>query len=112
MEFNEYQDLAQKTAKKDTAVSLFNGPLGLAGEAGEVVDLLKKTLIHGHPLDVALLKEELGDVLWYLAEIAAKAELKLEDIAIANIEKLKKRYPEGFSLTASLARVDKFMKPK
>jgi NTP pyrophosphatase (non-canonical NTP hydrolase) len=108
MLFNEYQDLTKKTAG-DGGLAVFGELLGLAGEAGEVVDLMKKVLCHNHPMDeqaTAKLLSELGDTLWYLARIADRAGFRLEDVATVNIEKLKKRYPEGFSATASLARVD------
>lgn len=80
--------------------------LGLAGEAGEVCDLLKKHWGHLHPLDREKLKKELGDVLWYVAAIAAQHDMLLEDVALANVEKLTKRYPAGFSPEASIARAD------
>lgn len=82
------------------------GALGLAGEAGEVADLLKKSLFHGHQVDPATLRKELGDVLWYIAALATMSGLTLEEIAAANIEKLRRRYPQGFSEAASRARVD------
>ena len=71
---------------------------GLMGETGEVIDCLKKILFHGHDLELNQdkLKFELGDCLWYIATLANTTGLKLEDIAIANIEKLKARYPNGF----------------
>jgi NTP pyrophosphatase (non-canonical NTP hydrolase) len=78
--------------------------MGLAGEAGEVVDLLKKHLGHGHDLDKVKLTKELGDVLWYVSAIAQSAGLDLGEIAHANVEKLRKRYPNGFSVEASRNR--------
>ena len=80
--------------------------LGIAGEAGEVADLLKKHLGHGHALDVDKLRKELGDVLWYTAMIAHRHGLALSEVAAANLHKLQKRYPNGFSSEASQARVD------
>jgi NTP pyrophosphatase (non-canonical NTP hydrolase) len=80
--------------------------LGLAGEAGEVCDLLKKHWGHKHPLDREKLCKELGDVLWYVAAIAVQHGISLRDVAHANVEKLSARYPKGFSPEASLARVD------
>lgn len=104
---NEYQQHANRTASALSgrdALAAFG--LGVAGEAGEVADDVKKHLFHGHELDKAKLKKELGDVLWYVAAIATSNGLTLEEVAVANIEKLRKRYPDGFSAAASMARVD------
>jgi NTP pyrophosphatase (non-canonical NTP hydrolase) len=80
--------------------------LGLAGEAGEVCDLLKKAWGHQHALDHEELKKELGDVLWYVAALASQFDMTLEDVAAANVAKLSARYPKGFSPEASRNRVD------
>lgn len=105
MTLNEYQTDCMRTAGDRTGIRpLAMGGLGIAGEAGEVADIIKKHLFHGHPLDVSDVKKELGDVLWYIGSIAAACGLTLEDVATANIEKLRKRYPHGFSVEASLNR--------
>ncbi|WCK56740.1 nucleoside triphosphate pyrophosphohydrolase family protein [Aneurinibacillus sp. Ricciae_BoGa-3] len=108
MDFNKYQELAERTANKSEKDSdnfrFANFGMGISGEAGEVTDLLKKVVFHGHNLDREKLAKELGDVLWYLATIATTANLSLEMIAEKNIEKLKQRYPEGFSETRSINR--------
>lgn len=70
--------------------------MGLAGEAGEVCDYLKKVLLHGKPLDRDKLCEELGDVLWYLVLAANVFDMPLEQIARANVEKLCARYPNQY----------------
>jgi NTP pyrophosphatase (non-canonical NTP hydrolase) len=106
MQLSDYQKLAQRTARTDHPARAAIAGLGLGGEAGEVQELLKKHHGHGHDLDVSKLAKELGDVLWYVAEIAACHGLDLDDVAEANIAKLKARYPEGFSSAASVARVD------
>lgn len=80
--------------------------LGLAGEAGEVDDLLKKGIGHGHGIDNAKLTKELGDVMWYVANIATARGIKLSDVATANVAKLKARYPSGFTVEASKAKAD------
>lgn len=106
MKLNEYQALAERTANHNQDFALANWGLGLTGEAGEVADLIKKSVFHGHTIDREEIKKELGDTLWYLAQIATAAGLTLEEVATANVEKLKKRYPDGFSTEASIKRVD------
>ena len=106
MTINEYQQLAMVTLnpaldKKDV---LINGVMGLCGESGEAIDIVKKWLAQGHDLDKEKLAKELGDIAWYLAETAYALDLPLEDILQANIEKLAKRYPEGFSAYRSIHR--------
>lgn len=106
MTINEYQKLAMTTLnpeldKKDI---LINGVMGLCGESGEVIDIVKKHLAQGHELDKEKIVKELGDVAWYLAEIATVLDVELEDVLTQNIEKLKARYPEGFSTEKSLNR--------
>ena len=106
MTINEYQKLAMTTLnprleRKDV---LINGVMGLCGESGEAIDIVKKWLAQGHELDREKLARELGDIAWYLAETAWALDIPLEDILQANIEKLKKRYPQGFSSARSLDR--------
>ncbi|MCL4349846.1 MAG: nucleoside triphosphate pyrophosphohydrolase family protein [Candidatus Thermoplasmatota archaeon] len=83
---------------------LMNWSMGLAGESGEVVDILKKILFHGHPIEKEKLLKELGDILWYLDAIASSLGSSLNEIAELNVEKLKKRYPDGFSEEKSINR--------
>ena len=105
MEFNDYQKLANRTLYGNEQV-LTNCALGVASETGEVVDLIKKYTFHGPDLDKKALTKELGDVLWYLSQIAEWADIPFENVATQNIEKLEKRYPNGFSKEASQNRVD------
>ena len=109
MDINEYQKLAMTTlnpelSKRDV---LINSVMGLCGESGEAIDIVKKWMAHGHELDKKHLAEELGDVAWYLAEAATALDMNLEDVFQANIEKLKSRYPEGFSSRNSCIRKEK-----
>ena len=99
MTINEYQKLALTTLNPELSQEeiLLNGAMGLCGESGEVIDLLKKHLHQGHPLDREKMLKELGDVAWYLAETAYALDCDLETVLQRNIEKLKERYPEGFS---------------
>ena len=108
MDLNEYQELAARTLGRDRTheQQLANAALGLAGEAGEVADTLKKHLFHAHPLDREGMVKELGDCLWYVAAMATVLGVELEEIGARNIEKLRRRYPEGFSAERSLNRVE------
>lgn len=85
---------------------LLNGALGLTGEAGEVSDMIKKYIFHGHDLNRGELVKELGDCAWYLALLCSAIDITLEEVLIANIEKLRNRYPEGFSESASINRTE------
>jgi NTP pyrophosphatase (non-canonical NTP hydrolase) len=87
-------------------LSMAVNALGLVGEAAEYSELIKKAVGHGVPLDREKAVKELGDTSWYLANAAFDMETQLEDVAIKNIDKLKTRYPDGFSTEASIARVD------
>lgn len=102
MTLNEYQTAAQRTSTGNNR--LFNGCLGLAGESGECCDILKKHKFQGHDLDTEHLIEELGDVMWYVAEAAAGIGVTLEDVAKRNIAKLERRYPSGFESQRSIHR--------
>ena len=107
MNINEYQELAMTTLnpelnKKDV---LINSVMGLCGESGEAIDIVKKWLAHGHELDREHLIKELGDVAWYLAEAATALDVPLEEVRQANIDKRKKRYPDGFETKRSLTRL-------
>lgn len=111
MSLNEYQRQSMRTADfvdpqdpQAWCYQLSGFGLGIAGEAGEVADILKKTLHHGHQMDREVMKKELGDVLWYLQAIADRYGLTLEEVAKANVHKLMERYPEGFSSERSINR--------
>ncbi len=98
MEANEYQRLAMRTLnpaldKKDV---LINSVMGLCGESGEVIDIVKKWLAQGHELDRDAIKKELGDVAWYLAECTHALGFTLDEVLEGNIAKLRSRYPDGF----------------
>lgn len=106
MTINEYQELAMTTLNPqlDKKEVLINGVMGLCGESGEVIDIVKKHLHQGHELDREKLIKELGDVAWYLAEAAWALDVPLEEVLQRNIDKLKARYPEGFSADRSINR--------
>lgn len=88
-------------------VELTNYAMGAAGEAGEICDLVKKIVFHGHPLTQEVIDElikECGDELWYISRASAVLKVKLSNVAAKNIQKLKDRYPEGFDEDKSINR--------
>jgi len=85
---------------------LLVGALGLGGETGEVLELVKKHFYHGKDLDREKMLLELGDVLWYIMFSADAIGFTLEDVALANSKKLRARYPNGFSVEAARAKPD------
>ena len=106
MQVNEYQKAAMATLnpaldKKDI---LINSVMGLCGESGEAIDIVKKWLMQGHELDKEHLVRELGDVAWYLAEAATALEVPLEAVFQGNLDKLRQRFPNGFDTEASVNR--------
>ena len=110
MNLNEYQTASARTMRTDmdemTALAVLG--LGLTGEAGEVAEVIKKHVGHGHELDHEAVTKELGDVLWYVAAIATTLDIDLATVAAVNIAKLRARYPDGFDSEASRNRVDRF----
>lgn len=106
MQVNEYQKAAMATLnpaldKKDV---LINSVMGLCGESGEAIDIVKKWLMQGHELDKERLVKELGDVAWYLAEAATALDVPLEAVFQGNLDKLRQRFPNGFDTEASVNR--------
>ncbi len=83
---------------------LTNALMGLCGESGEAIDLLKKHLYQGHDLDKEKLIKELGDIAWYLAEAATGLNIDLSEVLRRNLEKLHARYPQGFDTLRSQHR--------
>ena len=107
MTINEYQIEAMRTASGMNYESngmLINAALGLCGESGEVADIIKKAAFQGHELDVEHIAKELGDVAWYLAVGARAIGYDLETIMQMNVDKLRARYPSGFSTDRSQHR--------
>ena len=107
MTANEYQKRAMATL--NPALSrrevLINSVMGLCGESGEAIDIVKKWLAQGHELDKEHLAKELGDVAWYLAEAATALDRDLDDLLRQNLDKLAARYPEGFDAQRSRVRL-------
>lgn len=108
MNMAEYQQEAIVTRNRGVSPveELLNYALGL-GEAGELQNVVKKMVFHGHDKKEAqgMILDEAGDVLWYITMLLEVVGLKLEDAARHNVNKLRQRYPEGFSQEASRNRV-------
>lgn len=99
MNLTEYQRLAAVTRHKWPTKEghLADCGLGLAGEAGEVADVIKKHLSASKQMDVEKVKYELGDIMWYIASLCDCLELDMGEVASANIEKLRKRHGDAYS---------------
>lgn len=107
MNLSDYQKQAQRTSNtSDWSSKIENGIFGLCGEVGECADIYKKYMYQEHEFDKRHMVEELGDVLWYCAELASGLGVTLEDVARKNIDKLWRRYPEGFDSVRSTNRKD------
>lgn len=77
--------------------SVVYGALAIAGEAGELANLVKKWLYHQEPIEPDRIMDEAGDILWHLADFLASMDFEsLNDVAQRNLEKLSNRWPEGF----------------
>ena len=101
MTINEYQALALRTESRITTdpipyIRVLEGLMGLNGEAGEAIDIIKKVLFQGHEFDREHMAKELGDIAWYLAVSADAIGYDLETIFQMNVDKLKARYSDGF----------------
>ncbi len=90
----------------DPTSKLILGALGLAGETGEVVDMVKKYVFQGHEIDREKFRDKLGDVLWYVMLICHTTGCSLEEVMIANVAKLRRRYPHGFEAERSVHRLE------
>ena len=104
MKLNQFQELSKRTLPELNKDGVANYTIGLVAEAGEVADIIKKELFHGHEANVDEIEKELGDVLHYLSGVATMYDLTLEGIAQKNIDKLRKRYPNGFNEYDSVNR--------
>jgi NTP pyrophosphatase (non-canonical NTP hydrolase) len=110
MTANMYQKLAMRTndgkcndrlRNATTTVTIdvggvINASLGLSGETGELNDMIKKAVFHGHAMEEEKVKKEIGDILWYVAMMCESFHFEMNEIMQMNIDKLKARYPEGF----------------
>lgn len=109
MDIQEYQQIStrtmNKTLTKDQQIA--NMVAGIFGEGGEVADQIKKALYQGHTMDKKHLQEEIGDLMYYITNLATLYDISMCNVLEDNVNKLKKRYPNGFSVQESIARKDK-----
>lgn len=103
-----YQEFVESTKAGNLSFkeNMLLAGLGLTGEAGEIADLIKKKFFHKHEISREEFIKEIGDVLWYLAFLCNHMGIDLEEAIEVNIDKLKTRYPNGFSVEDSVARID------
>lgn len=99
--------LAGKIYQKPNLIRLIHASMGMSGETGEITDTIKKNLMYDKPVDTENLKEECGDVLWYMAIMLHELGSSFEEIMEQNVAKLLKRYPNGFTEEDAIARADK-----
>lgn len=105
MTLNEYQKLAGRTINKDLLPreTEMHALHGLASEVGEIHGIFQK-FYQGHEIDAGELRKEVGDLLWFIAELCTVEGWEMEEVGEENIEKLRRRYPEGFDAERSLNR--------
>jgi len=104
-----WNDYLKASARTDTAPGdgTTHAILGIVTESGELAGALKKNLFYSKPLDDENVREEIGDLMWYIAKLCRNQHLVLENILSENIDKLLTRYPEGFSSERATVRLDK-----
>ncbi len=116
MDSNKYLELSDRTCKHigvegvvilPEMYDLLHATLGISGEAGELLDAVKKSFIYNKELDFVNAKEELGDILWYVALACRTLGVSFDEIMQMNIDKLTKRYPEKYTDAAAAERADK-----
>ena len=104
-----FQEEALRSMRSDLPYEAIcsNMCMGLAGETGETVDIFKKHIYQGKMLDINDVIEEIGDILWYIANLCNVNKITMKECMESNVEKLRKRYPNGFSIKDALERADK-----
>ena len=107
-----FQEEALRSMRSDLPYEAIcsNMCMGLAGETGETVDIFKKHIYQGKDLDINDVIEEIGDILWYIANLCNVNKITMKECMESNVEKLRKRYPNGFSIKDALERADKNVK--
>lgn len=102
-----YDDLGQRLLENHGLMRLMHAQMGISGESGELTDAIKKHVLYNKPLDVTNVKEECGDILWYMALLLDEVGSSFDEVMEMNHHKLEMRYPSGFTEQAAIARADK-----
>lgn len=102
-----YQDLADRLDRHKGSLRLIHGIMGLSGEVGELTDAIKKSVMYNKTLDVENVKEELGDMLWYMSLLLDEVGSSFEEVMKMNHDKLEARFPGGFTEKLAQERRDK-----
>lgn len=105
MKFEDYLGASERTLiDKGHDLNLLHAAMGISTEAGELMDAFKRKIFYGKPLDVVNVKEEIGDLMWYVAILMRELDLDLEEVLQLNIDKLRARFPERFTEQHALNR--------
>lgn len=106
MNVKDYQKAARRTLPTlgTTQADLIHMTMGLSTESNELLDIMKKNLAYGKPIDIPNMREEIGDIAWYLINLCTICEFEFEEILQTNIDKLKARYPEKFTEERAINR--------
>lgn len=102
-----YTDLAERLKENHGQLRLLHAVMGLTGEVGETADAIKKHILYNKPLDKTNIKEEAGDILWYMALLLDEVGSSFEEVMQMNHDKLEKRFPGGFTEKLAQQRLDK-----
>ena len=103
----QYDELGSRLNSSTAQLRLLHAAMGISGESGELMDAVKKHIMYNKPLDVENVKEELGDLLWYMSLALDQIGSSFEEVMKNNHDKLEKRYPTGFSEQLAQQRLDK-----
>jgi NTP pyrophosphatase (non-canonical NTP hydrolase) len=103
----DYSPVSKRLSENNSLMRLLHASIGMSGETGEVLDNLKKSVMYGKELDRGNLLEECGDILYYMAVMLHELNSDFEQVMQMNCEKLRKRYPNGFSEKDAMERKDK-----
>lgn len=106
----DYTPVIQRLNQNKYLTRILHAATGMSGESGEVLDSVKKAVYYGKPLNKDHLLEETGDILWYMAIMLHQLGSSFEEVMQKNVDKLKKRYPDGFTETDAMSRQDKGIK--
>lgn len=105
MNFEQYKKESERTNKdRGFNFNVIHAALGIHTEGAELADVIKKYIFYGKKIDVVNIKEEIGDILWYIAILCREFNFNLDDILQINIDKLKIRFPEKFTSENALNR--------